>query len=180
MGYTGIVLVIVTTSLLAGCGSAEPVEFFTYTNSSMPKLETAVNAVFKNNSNPNLIWDTATNLIVNRYRDENNDKNGSIKAKDQIKTPKGLSAYNWLTIKENETVYNYEFSLFMLPSTKVAIVINSLWNNQGLDLRQGENVGEFNSSKGKAAKKIFEKTFIDRIDTEMNQKHSIGRSFWDQ
>lgn len=179
IGAILVLIIFVLTSFLSGCGSAEPVEFYTYTT-SMPKLGNAVKTFFKNNSNPNVVWDTSSYLLVRRYRNEFKDKTWYTTAMDTIRPSKYRGEYDWITIKEKETVNNYCFTLFLLPSSKSAIVIKSLWNNKGLDLRQGENVGDFTSHEAKKSKSLFEKEFVNRLDKELNLKHSIGRPFWDQ
>lgn len=174
-----LLIIFILTSFLFACGSAEPVEFYTY-NTSLPKLEKAVNTFFNYNRNPNVIWDTTSYLLKRRYRDEYKHETWYTNQMDTIRPSKYRGEYYWITIKEKEIVNNYCFSLFLLPSSKSSIVITSLWNNKGLDLRQGENVGDFTSQEAKAAKSLFEKEFVNRVDITLNLKHSVSRAFWDQ
>jgi len=156
-----VIIIFVLASFFTGCGSAEAIEQYSY-STSKPNLEKAVNNVLKSNSNPNVIWDT---IRPSRY--------------DSTLWP----GFNWITIKEKEIEYNYGFDYLggkneWATSSSSTICIDLLWNNKGLYLKQGENVGDFSSHEAKAAKSLFEKEFVNKLDKELNLKHSTGRSFW--
>ncbi|MES2003792.1 MAG: hypothetical protein V4450_04670 [Bacteroidota bacterium] len=58
----GISILLISFSFLTGCGSAEAIEQFNYSTTKF-KLEKAVMQVLKNNTNPNIIWDSADIVI---------------------------------------------------------------------------------------------------------------------
>jgi hypothetical protein len=183
IGAILVLIFFVLSSFLSGCGSAEAVEIYTF-STSISNLRKAVDKVLNNNSNPNVIWDTASYLLIRRFRDGDKDKSWYTSAIDTIRPSKYRGQYFWITIKEKDIDYNYSFAGFQSNSNDTltsnsGIMLMSLWNNKGLDLRQGENVRDFSSHDGKLAKNLFEKEFIDNIDKELKLKHSTGRSFWD-
>ena len=168
--------------LFTGCDSAEAIEQYSYSTTKV-NLEKAVNNVLQNNRNPNVIWDTASYLVVRRFRDEYKDKPWFTTAMDTIRPSKYNGGFYWITIKEKNIKYNYGFTYLggeneWATSSNSTICLDQLWNNKGLDLRQGENVGDFSSKEANAAKALFEKNFLNNLDKEVNLKHSTGRSFW--
>jgi uncharacterized lipoprotein YajG len=60
-----ISILLISFSLLTGCGSAEAIEQFNYSTTKF-KLEKAVMQVLRSNTNPNIIWDSA-DIVVRKY-----------------------------------------------------------------------------------------------------------------
>ena len=175
-------IIFISAPFLNGCGSAEAVEQYAY-STSVPNLNKTVVEVLRSNKNPKVIWDTL-DIVSNRVNVDSKDKSGHVKA-DTFHTSRLKGQFYFITIKEKAVAYNYMFTYLgsqgdWQTSTSSTICIDALWNNNnnGLDLRQGENVEEFSSDEAELAKSIFEKEFLSQIDKSLKLKHATGRSFW--
>lgn len=167
-----IVISLITFSLLTGCGSAEAIEQYNYSTTKF-KLEEAIMQVLRNNTNPNIIWDSAVAVRKNRSFTEMDTINASIYKGEFV----------WITIMNEGIQYMYTFRYlgdeqYWKTSDHSEIFISHVQNNLGLNLIQGENVGDFSSQEAEKAKKLFEKEFISRLNKELNIKQTTGRSFF--
>ena len=164
---------LICISVLSGCGSSEAIAYYNY-NTPKRDLEIAVNKVL--NSKSNIIWDSA-DLTAKRYREALKKETWYVDKIDTIKTYKYRGTFFWITIKEDTVINNYgvrylgdEANWNSAPNS--SIFITEIWNNQGLDLRQGENVSEFSSNASNKAKRLFDKEFISKLDAELKLKSS--------
>lgn len=162
---------------LQGCGSAEPIEQYNYPSITKYQLETAITRVLEKNTNPGLTWDTA-DIPLKQYRKVHAYANST----DTMKISRYKGEFVWIRIKDGKTENQYTFRYLGDPnywktSPDASIFIESVWNDLGLHLRQGENVGEFSGPDAKKAKKLFEAAFLSKVDKELNRKHTTGRPF---
>jgi hypothetical protein len=168
-----ISILLIPFCLLTGCGSAEALEQYNYSTTKF-KLEEAVMQVLRNNTNPNLIWDS-TDMVVKKYRKEDKDSPGM----DTIKVSRYKGEFVWITIIDAGIQNNYAFryrgnKLDWETSAHSEIFIVDVWNSLGLRIVQGENVESFSSQEATKAKKLFEKEFVSKLDKELNLEHTTG------
>ena len=100
---------------------------------------------------------------------------------DSIDFFEGLKAYTKIKIKvgeiENDYIFRYKGDRYSWENSATSeIFISYAEDKFGNSLEQGHNErGQFSSKMAKEFTDLFEKEVVDKIDKELNLKHSIGR-----
>lgn len=174
---------IVLTSTVAGCGSAEAIKSYRY-QTTKDKLEKAVLRVI--NYNPHIALDTIPRkVVVRRHPNDNSDTTTMLidvedytgKEKQQL-----LSYFESLTkIKitsgqiENTYVFRYHGDeQYWKTSPSSAIFITEARDKNGNSLSQGHNEqGQFKSKIAKGFTDLFETEFVNKLDKDLNLQHTV-------
>lgn len=169
-------LLLASFYFITGCGSAEAIEQYNFPVKK-EVLEKAVTQVLNTNTNPDLIWDT-TDIVLKKYRKEYKNSPET----DTIRPTDFTGVFFWITINDKGIQNHYSIRYlgderYWKTSAHSALFISAIWNNAGLDLRQGQNVGDFSSADAEKAKALFEKVILAELDKQLNIKHTTGRSF---
>ena len=184
-----LVGIYVLVSVFMGCGSAEAIKSYRYSTKKV-NLQNAVTKVLK--ENPNIYVDMSEPKIKVRRHPENPYSDTTTKminasdyhdvhGVDSIDFFESLKAAIKIKIKvgeiENDYVFRYQGDRYYWEkSTTSAIFISYAQDKFGNELEQGHNEkGQFNSKLAKEFTDLFEKEVINKIDRQLNLKHSIGR-----
>ena len=165
--------ILVLTPFIVGCGNAEAIKEYRYPTTKV-NLEKAVRKVIK--SNPNIYHDSTQenklDSIMEKARREHSVADSALYHNDG-------KYHVTLKIKvgqiENSYIFRYQGNeQDWESSSSSGILIVSVRDKYGNSLSQGNNAHkEFSSKTAKESANLFETEFINKIDTELNLKHTI-------
>jgi hypothetical protein len=174
---------LIVTFTIVGCGSAEAIKSYRYPTTKY-NLEKAVKKVIK--SNPHIYLDTIERKV--RVRRNPNDRSDTttvlINAEDYDGKEREeilalYAAYTKIKIKVGQTENVYVFQYYgneqdWKSSQSSAIFISEVHDKYGNTLEQGHNEhGEFRTKRAKGFTELFEAEVINKLDKELNLKHTI-------
>jgi hypothetical protein len=169
-----VIWIFILTSLFDGCGSAEAIKGYRYPTTKY-NLEKAVMKVIK--SNPHIYRDSSKDSIYDSTMEKNVYETATTGADSAIYYNDGKH-FVTIKIKVGQTESDYVCRYLgndqdWKSSASSEIFISSAHDKYGRGLSQGHNEnGEFTSKMAKEFTDLFETEFINKIDKELNLKHT--------
>jgi major membrane immunogen (membrane-anchored lipoprotein) len=173
---------------LVNCGSAEAIKSYRYPITK-DKLEQAVIKVLK--SNPHIAVDTTKRkVIVRRHPNDPGDTSTmainaeDYQGKEREEIIADFAAYTKIKITVGQIENNYEFRYYgdeqeWKNASSSALFITMAQDKYGQTLYQGKNEhGEFKTQLAKNLTSVFEAEFINKLDKELQLKHSSKQNIF--